>query len=239
MRFIFDVDGTLTPSRQRIDLGFEKYFMDFCEDNEVYFVTGSDRQKTLDQLGVEIYDRAVRVYNCSGNSVWEKDVCVHGKTWVPEPEVYDELIYLMMDTKYPYEFTGRHIEGRPGCLNFSVVGRNADWLHRQKYKEFDKKNNERAMMVERFNSKFPDLQATIGGETGLDIFPKGWDKSQIAKMHFEDCSDVYFFGDKMEEGGNDLTLAEEVIKRGGQVFAVTDYKDTWDTLLTLNTNFDK
>ena len=95
------------------------------------------------------------------------------------------------------------------------------------------------MMVERFNSKFPDLQATIGGETGLDIFPKGWDKSQIAKMHFEDCSDVYFFGDKMEEGGNDLTLAEEVIKRGGQAFAVTDYMDTWDTLLTLNTNFDK
>ena len=43
MRFIFDVDGTLTPSRQHIDLGFEKYFMDFCEDNEVYFVTGSDR----------------------------------------------------------------------------------------------------------------------------------------------------------------------------------------------------
>ena len=101
------------------------------------------------------------------------------------------------------------------------------------YKEFDEKSNERAMMVERFNSKFPDLQATIGGETGLDIFPKGWDKSQITKMHFEDCSDVYFFGDKMEEGGNDFTLAEEVISRGGQAFAVTDYMDTWETLLAI------
>ena len=30
--FIFDVDGTLTPSRQKMDMEFQKYFMDFCED---------------------------------------------------------------------------------------------------------------------------------------------------------------------------------------------------------------
>ncbi len=44
--FIFDVDGTLTPSRQKMDMEFQKYFMDFCEDNFVYLITGSDRKDT-------------------------------------------------------------------------------------------------------------------------------------------------------------------------------------------------
>lgn len=237
MQFIFDVDGTLTPSRQQIDPDFSDYFLDFCKDHKVYFVTGSDRQKTLEQLGEEIYNQAVRVYNCSGNSVWEKDVCVHGKTWHPGPDLYDELIYIMRETIYDHygKFTGRHIEGRPGCINFSVVGRNANLEERKKYVEYDKLMNERITIAERLNKKFPGLTASIGGETGLDIYPEGWDKRQVAKMDFLDCSDVYFLGDKMEEGGNDFPLADEVTKRGGQSIAVTDWEDTWDTLLAIKT----
>ena len=39
----------------------------------VYLVTGSDRQKTIDQVGLDVYNRAKRVYNCSGSDVWEGD----------------------------------------------------------------------------------------------------------------------------------------------------------------------
>ena len=49
--FIFDVDGTLTPSRGTIDAGFKEFFMDFCNKNNVYLVTGSDRPKTIEQIG--------------------------------------------------------------------------------------------------------------------------------------------------------------------------------------------
>ena len=49
-KFIFDVDGTLTPSRQRIDEEFLSFFFRFTFDNDVYLVTGSDRAKTLDQV---------------------------------------------------------------------------------------------------------------------------------------------------------------------------------------------
>ena len=70
--FVFDVDGTLTPSRGLIDMEFQKYFMDFCEDNFVYLITGSDREKTIEQVGIDIYYLADRVYNCSGNHVFEQ-----------------------------------------------------------------------------------------------------------------------------------------------------------------------
>ena len=41
--YIFDVDGTLTPSRQVIDSDFAVFFSNFCAENDVYLVTGSDK----------------------------------------------------------------------------------------------------------------------------------------------------------------------------------------------------
>jgi len=33
-KFIFDVDGTLTPSRQKIDPTFKDWFIEFCMRSE-------------------------------------------------------------------------------------------------------------------------------------------------------------------------------------------------------------
>jgi hypothetical protein len=72
---------------------------------------------------------------------------------------------------------------------------------------------------------FPDLEAKVGGDTGIDIFPKGLDKSQIAQ-HVKGAA--IFFGDKMMPGGNDRPLAEQVVKRfGGRAIEVKDWNDTW------------
>ena len=85
------------------------------------------------------------------------------------------------------------------------------------------------MIARRFNERFPDLHATVGGQTGLDIAPLGRDKSQILRDFSED-DELHFFGDKMEEGGNDYSLAVEVEKRGGLSYNVENFKDTWKLL---------
>ena len=79
MKYIFDVDGTLTLSRQVIDSSFEAFMIVFCCKHDVYLVTGSDRQKTVDQLGLDICYRAKRVYNCSAQMCGrrEKTYIVH------------------------------------------------------------------------------------------------------------------------------------------------------------------
>ena len=64
-KFIFDIDGTLTPSRQKIDPEFKTFMIYFAIKNPVYLVTGSDRQKTLEQIGAGLYDSCKRVYNLS------------------------------------------------------------------------------------------------------------------------------------------------------------------------------
>ena len=70
MKFIFDIDGTLTPSRRKIDPDFHEYFLDFAHKNDVYLVTGSNREKTIEQIGEGLFNASKRVYNCAGNDVY-------------------------------------------------------------------------------------------------------------------------------------------------------------------------
>ena len=73
------------------------------------------------------------------------------------------------------------------------------------------------------------MSVALGGQTGIDIGPYGSDKSQILRDFSED-DELYFFGDRCEEGGNDHTLAKEVEKRGGFSYNVRDYNETWKLL---------
>tara|TARA_R100001443_G_scaffold20845_1_gene33059 strand:- start:1467 stop:2180 length:714 start_codon:yes stop_codon:yes gene_type:complete len=230
-KFIFDVDGTLTPSRKKIEHEFWAPFLIFCRHHDVYLVTGSDRQKTLEQLGLDICYTAKRVYNCSGCDVYDRDVNVYRDTWEPSDEVrqflQDELDYSQFMIR-----TDPHIEERPGCINFSILGRGANWTEREVYKEWDKDEHERESIARRFNKRFPDLYATVGGQTGLDIAPIGGDKSQILR-DFNKDDELHFFGDRMEEEGNDYSLAKAVKKMGGYPHHVSDWKDTRTKLVEL------
>ena len=80
-----------------------------------------------------------------------------------------------------------------------------------------------------FNAKFPTILAQPGGETGIDIYPKGYDKSQIIK-DFSDSDNLYFFGDRMDVDGNDFTLAEAIKLKHGITYQVNDWIDTWNHL---------
>ena len=45
--YIFDVYGTLTPSRGVMDAEFKELFLAFAKEHNVYLITGSDRPKTF------------------------------------------------------------------------------------------------------------------------------------------------------------------------------------------------
>ena len=228
-KYIFDVDGTITPSRKQIDSNFWIWFLKFCLKNDVFLVTGSDRQKTIEQVTEEVYNNCIRVYNCSGSDVYEKDKNVYRSEWeLPfdvERFLYDELDY----SSFPLR-NGNHIERRPGGVNFSILGRDKDpFVGREEYMQWDKDNDERAVIAERLKDSFPGLSVALGGQTGIDIGPYGSDKSQILR-DFKLDQELHFFGDRMEEGGNDYSLAKAVEKRGGFAYNVEDYNETWKLL---------
>ena len=229
MKYIFDVDGTLTPSRQQIDSSFQTFMIKFCCKHDVYLVTGSDREKTVEQLGLDICYRAKRVYNCSGADVWVKGENVYRSSWRLPDDVkkflQDELDY----SQFPVR-NGLHIEERPGGVNFSVLGRGGgvNIVEREEYMKWDKNTNERRDIAARLTDRFPDLNVQIGGQTGLDISNK--DKSQILR-DFIYGERLHFFGDKLKEGENDYPLGQAILNSDvGLVTEVSDYHDTWRIL---------
>lgn len=227
-KFIFDVDGTLTPSRQRISGEFQRWFLEFCYDNDVYLVTGSDYPKTAEQIGVSICESVHRVYNCSGSDVWEVGTNTRTLNWTLPEVAHGWLSEELANSQFELR-TGQHFEHRPGMCNFSIVGRGASLDQRKKYVTWDNETEERSKIAVRFNHTFPELEARVGGETGIDIFPKGNDKSQIL-VDFEEDESLIFFGDKMLPGGNDYPLAEQIKKRNGKCYHVRDWKQTWEIL---------
>lgn len=228
-KFIFDVDGTLTPSRGHINREFAIWFSRFCDANDVYLVTGSDRPKTIEQVGQYIYHKCKIVYNCSGNDVWCGDLHVRSKKWTLPEAAHEWLSEQLTASAFPLR-TGLHFEHRQGMVNFSIVGRNANTDQRAEYVTWDIKHNERDYIAFNFNLLFTDLEARPGGETGIDITPKGWNKSQILK-DFDAEDFIVFFGDRMEEGGNDEPLATALFNNyQGVNHWIKDWEQTWEIL---------
>lgn len=228
-KFIFDVDGTLTLSRRRINADFQRWFLDFCYDNDVYLVTGSDRLKTVEQIGKNICESVQRVYNCLGNDVWEADVNIRTSIWTLPETAHEWLSEQLSASAFPLR-TGLHFEHRPGMVNFSIVGRNADKEQRKQYVAWDNEHNERNLIAHNFNLLFTDLEARPGGETGIDIAPKGADKSQIL-ADFDADDFIVFFGDRMDKSGNDFPLATILFKEWqGANHYVENWEDTWKIL---------
>ena len=228
-KFIFDVDGTLTPSRQKISVDFIRSFVDFTCLNHVYLVTGSDRDKTIEQVTPSIYNNCKRVYNCSGSDVYEGDINVYRDDWELPEDVERFLQHELDFSQFPIR-NGNHIERRPGGVNFSILGRDPDpFMGREEYIEWDRETNERSDIADRIRNQFPNITVALGGQTGVDIGPKGADKSQILRDFTAD-DELHFFGDRMEPGGNDHSLGEAVKKMGGYTYNVDSWKDTRDVI---------
>lgn len=228
-KFIFDVDGTLTPSRGVMDVNFKAFFNTFCLVNDVYLVTGSDKAKTIEQITEPTYNLCKRVYNCNGNDVWEGKEHIRTSDWILPSWAHEFLSEKLCASSFPLR-TGLHFEHRPGMVNFSVVGRNANAEERAEYVAFDKERKERESIAEQFNYLFPGIEAKVGGETGLDIAPKGSDKSQILQDFSKDDL-LIFFGDRIDPAGNDWPLAEKIMDDyKGKCYGVKDYTDTWKIL---------
>lgn len=233
MIYLFDVDGTLTPSRQKMNSEFKKWFINFVEEEKVFLVTGSNVEKTIEQVGEEIIS-LLTTFSCSGNQIVVKGKIIYENEWCLPTDAFDWLEDKLLHSPFKIR-TGNHIEKRPGMVNFSVVGRNANKDQRQLYFNYDQKNKERKEIVQIFNKTFPDLEARVGGETGIDISQKGFDKSQVLQ-NFN--GQVSFFGDSMEEDGNDYPLKKAIEdQKRGISNHVKSWSETWSKLKWIKKNY--
>ena len=216
--YIFDVDGTLTPSRQKMTKEFQRFFSEWVKKNKFYLVTGSDLPKLQEQMDFMDIE-AEGIFTCCGNQFWRPDPSIvnisaeliyDNKFKVPK-KLKKLLGTILSNSQYPHRF-GNHIEDRGSMVNFSIVGRDCSYEDRLNYFEWDKEKGERKIIANAIKEKFPDLDAVIGGQISIDIYPKGNDKSQVLNIIEQERlvppNEYIFIGDRIEDGGNDYPLAQ-------------------------------
>jgi phosphomannomutase len=225
INYIFDVDGTLTPSRLKMDEEFHSFFREWIKNKNVYLLTGSDHDKTIEQVGVDVWKEVTESHQCGGNVVFRQGEMVEVSKWQPSKSLLDICRKLIDISKYSVK-AGNHIEERVGLLNISVVGRDCTQQQREEYYEWDKINKEREFICQAITKIFPELEATAGGQISIDIHQYGKNKSQIRKKL---DGIIYFFGDKTMEGGNDYPIAN-MLEEPDKVFQVDDWEHTYKLL---------
>ena len=223
---VFDVDGTLTPSRLKMDPEFKKFFLEYFKRKEFCLVSGSDYAKLLEQVGADILSAANMVFPCSGNSVYVRGTEVYQSNWKPEADLLRCLEAELQSSNYRIR-RGGHYEYRPGMLNFSIIGRRCSQIDREQYYNWDVEHQERAAICSRLKAQFPELSFEIGGQISLDIYPKGADKSQILPYLIDWT--IYFFGDGIKPGHNDYSLARALTGQS-RSFPVNNWSETKEML---------
>ena len=229
MIYVFDVDGTLTDSRLPIDSDFKVFFLSFISSNTVWLVTGSDKDKTIEQVGSDIWSGVSRVYQSCGNELYIGGDLQYMNTLELPPAYYSDLEFLLSSSAAPVK-AGNHIEERVGLVNFSTVGRSCTQDQRDAYYKWDSINQERKSMCEYLNGRYPDYEAVKGGQISIDIYKRGKNKAQILDhIHGEP---FVFFGDHLEPGGNDYPVKALSEQRGleGTFHQVSGWRETMKLL---------
>jgi len=220
-----------------MDPAFKEWFLETVPMNRVVLVTGSDHTKTIEQLGRDFFDMVPLSLQCCGNDIYKLGKHRWGSHWTPSEDLIQVLEEELDNSEY-WQRYGNHIETRVGMVNFSIVGRGAVGEERDHYAAYDKKTGDREAIAARIREK-TGLEAVCGGETGIDIFPKGNDKSQLLYHLYRNIS---FFGDACHEGGNDYAAAQALMnqsERDHEVYHVTGPEDTKSKLQTLLENLAK
>ncbi|VDN01053.1 unnamed protein product [Thelazia callipaeda] len=212
---LFDVDGTLTIPRQKIDQTMKDFMMEVREKVSTAVVSGSDMAKLIEQLGDNLKD----VLSCF-DYVFSENGLVSFKGATPccpqsikqciGEERLKKLINFTLrefsEIDLPVK-RGNFIEFRNGMLNLSPIGRNCTQEERLQFVDYDMKHGIRQEFVEKLRNftKGWNLSVCIGGQISIDVFPCGWDKTFCLRF-LTDFQSIHFFGDKTSPGGNDYDL---------------------------------
>lgn len=232
---LFDVDGTLTEPRAVIAPEFEEFlYKEIKPRATIGLVGGSDVDKMLEQMnGKRVMQEFDLLYPENGLMQFVKGVEVGRQSL--QASLGEEKLQKFLNFTLRYlggleipVKRGTFIEYRTGMLNVCPIGRQCSRDERNAFELYDKEHQIRKTMIEALKKEFPDIGLTysIGGQISFDVFPTGWDKTFCLRhaTKFAEFSEIHFFGDKTDPGGNDHEIYEDSRTIGHKVTSPKDTK---------------
>lgn len=230
---IFDMDGTLAPSKGVVTTTMAQYLDALLTKKIVAVISGGAWEQFETQLipylKKESLDHLV-ILPTSGTALYRHS----DSTW---KEVYREVIpplerkQIIKELERVLERVGYHetdilgeiIEDRESQITFSGLGSKAPI---EKKIRWDPDQKKRTIIASMLRERIPAYTITIGGATSVDITRSGVDKAygvrSLSKTIHIPLEKMLFVGDKLAPGGNDYP----VVAVGIKTVAVVDEHET-------------
>ena len=225
---LFDMDGTLTESRQKFNsTTLSSSLVELSQVADIGIVTGSDYDYLKEQLS-PLLNSSIRyclhLLPCNGTKYYNPPEFPSEDFKLKlEASMQDELgkanwrrlmeilvVKQLRASEMDIPLAGHFISARGSMINWSPAGRSANNKERKAFMRYDKKYNFRKRNLSELRSDLAsacldNITVKLGGDTSFDIYPHGWDKT-YALRYFEG-STVWFVGDRaLSPNGNDYEI---------------------------------
>lgn len=204
--YIFDMDGTITHSRQTIENDMAAALTLLKRmGSDVVVISGAERQRIEKQINY-LDVSYVLAQSGADSPFWQKKM-----TERDEVEVWRHVVKIQ---KRLIEYNWgkgpedeRFVENRGGQITFSLTGFDCDL---EVKKNFDPDNRRRQSILTEVPFHSLNLECRISGSTGFDYTYKDSNKGKnlerlLKKLNWDKDHCIYF-GDKLMKGGGDETV---------------------------------
>ena len=240
----FDLDGTLAPSKSAVPDRIAELLGELLKTFHVCVISGGKFEQFNNQLLSNLkadQDELSKLHimpTCgtryylyslpskSWDKVYAEDFSAAQKAKITK--TLQSVIHdLGLDKVKVY---GEQIEDRGSQISWSALGQDiVDVLGEEGVRQkeaWDPDNSKKLKIRDMVAPMLPEFEVRAGGTTTIDITKKGIDKAYGMQKLIEQLGlskeDVLFFGDKLQEGGNDYPVKA----MGIDSLEVSDWQDT-------------
>ena len=219
--FAFDMDDTIAVTKSPISDRMAEAFNNILDTFDVCIISGGNynlfHKQFIDRLDLDVAKlKRIHLMPTCGTRYYRYDESVGD--WVlqyAEDLTSEEKIKIagVLESSakelgyWPENPAGEVIEDRDSQITYSALGQEA--AAEDKY-AWDPDGKKRLAIRELALTKLPELEIRLGGTTSIDVTRKGIDKAHGIRRLMEHNNftkeDILFFGDKLQEGGNDYPV---------------------------------
>ncbi|MFZ0304122.1 MAG: HAD-IIB family hydrolase [Terracidiphilus sp.] len=211
---VFDLDGTLAPSKSSLDAEMASLLLDLLGVVKVAIISGGawlqfekqvltrlPQDKSLSRLSI-LPTCGTQFYQYAGE--WKK-LYSDDFTADEKQKIVSSLEKAIATAGFHIEKTwGEAIEDRGSQITYSALGQQAPLEEKEKWDaDFAKRKKIKAIL----DTLIPEFSVRIGGATSIDITKPGIDKAYGIKKLQDllgiSLNEMIYIGDALFPGGND------------------------------------
>jgi len=220
---VFDMDGTLTPSKAPMKPDVGKLLARLLKEKPVAVIGGGKYELFQWQFLKRIKFRGNALKNLylfptSSTSFYRhiggkwRRIYAHTLSRAEKKKIKDafEVVFQRVGYVQPKRLYGEVIEDRGTQITFSALGQKAPIFLKEAWNK--KYGRLRSRMARLLQKKLRQFNVRVGGLTSIDVTERGIDKAygirQIEKHLGIPRRDMLFVGDAIFPGGNDYAVVK-------------------------------